>query len=441
MDDTDSAAAAGGRPPARAAWTAVILLTIANTFAFIDRQALALLVQPIKEDLGASDTAMSLLYGLSFTLFYVGVGVPVARLADRMNRRNIVALSIFVWSLATAACGMARGFAQLFVARVCVGAGEAGLTPSAYSMLTDYFPRERLATALGVYQMGIYFGGALALLIGGLVSTVIPPGDTIALPLLGAVRGWQVVFLALGVPGMVLALAMLLVKEPPRTGAREGEAVAPLSAFFAHVAGRRRAYLGLGLGFALMIMVGNGTGAWIPAFFERKFGWSTAEVGLRYGLIVFVCGTSGALIGGLAASWLDRRRPGRGNLSAAVVGFAALIPLTVGFPLVGDPMLALALIGLMNFFAGFNFGGGLATLQDITPNRMRALVSAGYMVLVNLIGATLGPTAVGFVTDFWFGDPARLPDAIAITCAAGSPLALILLLVGRSGLPARAEAA
>jgi MFS family permease len=421
-------------PPARTAWFVTIVLMLANTLAFVDRQALALLVQPIKQDLQASDTAMSLLYGLSFTLFYVGFGLPVARLADRSNRRNIIALSVFLWSLATAACGLARSFASLFVARLCVGAGEAGFGPSAYSVLADYFPRERLAAAVGVYQMGTYLGGALALLAGGLVASWLPPSSQLALPIVGTLKGWHVVFLALGAPGILLALVVLSIREPTRRGPTAQDIRLPFATVLAHVAARRAAYAGIGLGFALMILVGNGTGAWIPTFFVRKFGWSISEIGARYGVVVLVCGATGALAGGFLSSLLERRGHRRGNLSAALFGFVALVPLTIGFPLVASAGLALGLIGAMNFFAGFTLGGGLATLIDLTPNRMRAFVAAGYVLLVNLVGGALGPTIVALITDYGFADTQRLPDAIAITCALFSPLSVVFLLIGMRGL-------
>jgi MFS family permease len=420
-------------PSPASAWYAAIILMLANTLAFVDRQALALLVQPIKNDLQVSDTAMSLLYGLSFTLFYVAVGIPVARLADRSNRRNIVALAVFVWSGMTALCGLARSFPMLFAARIGVGAGEGGLSPAAYSLLADYFPKNRLPAAMGVYQMGIYLGGACALLIGGLVSTVIPPNEEIMLPVIGALKGWHVVFLALGIPGLLLSALLLTVREPARQGVALDAPKIPLPQFFAHIGKRKRAYLGIAFGFALMIFVGNGTGAWIPAFLERKYGWTTADIGASYGLIVFFCGTSGALAGGFFASWLRGRGYERANLQTALIGFVTLVPVTISFPLMPTAQLALVLIGIMNFFAGFNFGGGLATLQEMTPNRMRALLSAMYMLTINIIGAALGPTAVALITDFWFGDPQRLPEAIALTCAVASPLSVVALLIGIRG--------
>ncbi|MFT3966172.1 MAG: MFS transporter [Sphingobium sp.] len=421
-------------PSAARAWYVAIILMLANTLAFVDRQALALLVQPIKQDLAISDTAISLLYGLSFTLFYVAVGIPIARVADRSNRRNIIAGAIFVWSLATSLCGLARSFTSLFAARVGVGAGEGGLTPAAYSLLSDYFPKERLALAMGVFQMGIYFGNASALIIGGLISTVIPPLDTVVLPLIGAIKGWQLVFLLLGIPGIVLSVMTLTVREPVRRGVTkaegQGEGGVPLSQFFSHIGGRWKAYLGIMCGFALMVLVGNGTAVWIPAFFERRFGWTTAQVGQLYGPVIFLCGTAGALIGGLVASWLRKHGTAQANLRASLFGFLVLIPITVAFPLMPTPYLALTLIGLMNFFAGFNFGGGLAALQEMTPNRMRALVSAAYMLTINLIGAALGPTAIALVTDYGFADPQALPYAISIVCAVASPLSVVMLWIG-----------
>lgn len=422
-----------GWPAPAVAWTTAILLMLANTLAFVDRQALALLVQPIKADLQVSDTAMSLLYGLSFTLFYVLVGIPVARIADRSNRRNIVVGAVFVWSVATALCGFARSFATLFAARVGVGAGEGGLSPAAYSILSDSFPKERLAAAMGVYQMGIYVGGALALVLGGVIATQVPPSAVVALPVIGDVKGWQLIFLILGIPGILLSAVMLTIREPARQGTRRDTAVIPLPRFVAELRQRWQAYAGISVGFSLMILVGNATGAWIPAFLERKFAMTTAQIGASYGPLVLVCGVAGTLTGGFFAAVLRRRGFRYANLQAALLGFTVLIPVSVAFPLMATPALALALIGVMNFFAGFNFGGGLAALQEITPNRMRALVSSGYMLLVNLIGAAGGPLAIALVTDYGFADPADLPLAISAVCAVASPLALVFLLLGLHG--------
>jgi MFS family permease len=409
------------------AWYVVGLLTIANSLAFVDRQILALLVEPIRQDLGASDTTMSLLYGLSFALFYVAVGLPIARLADRSNRRNIIALSIIAWSAMTALCGLARSFTMLFMARIGVGAGEAGLTPSVHSLLADYFPPHKRALPFGIYAMGIYIGGGLALIIGGFVIAALNRAGPLHLPLIGLVKPWQAAFIIVGLPGLLLGPLAFTIREPLRQGAVGKPAPLPFAAMWAHVGPRRWSYCGIIVGLALMILVGNGTGAWIPAFFSRKFGWGPQEIGLRYGLVVFSCGIAGALCGGLFASLLRRRGVLRANLWSAMLGFAVLVPVTVLFPLMPTPQLALLLIGVMNFFAGFPFGGGYAALQEITPATMRAQMAAVMLLANSLIGAGLGPTLVALVTDRVFADPAALPQSISLVSAIVSPLAVLML--------------
>lgn len=409
------------------------MLVAGIAVAFVDRQALALLLEPIKADLHASDTQMSLLYGFGFSLFYVVVGIPIARLADRFNRRNIIVVSILAWSVMTAFCGAARSFVMLLLGRVGVGVGEAGLNPAGMSMLADYFPKERLGRAMGVYSMGIYLGGGLAIVLGGLVESALAARNPIVLPIVGTLRAWQVVFMVLGAPGLVLALLFLTVREPVRrsaTGALLTEASMPVREVLKYLRSHAWAYIGILLGFALMILVGYGVGAWIPAFLQRKFGWTTAQIGTHYGPVVALCGACGAVSGGAVASWLKRRGVALANPLSAMFAFVALVPVTIAFPLVPTATLALLLIAVMNYFAGFTFGGGYASMQEITPNRMRAVVGALYSLTVNLIGASLGPLSIALFTDRLFHDPTKLPQALALTCAIASPLAVLFLWIG-----------
>lgn len=426
------------------AWYVAFILTFANSFAFVDRQVLALLVEPIKRDLAVSDTVMSLLYGFSFALFYVLIGVPMARLADRSNRRNIIAASIIVWSAMTVLCGMARSVGVLFLARVGVGAGEAGLTPSAQSILADYFPRDRLPAALGIFSMGIYIGGGMALIVGGLVIQALGRMGPIILPLVGQIQPWQATFLIVGAPGLVLGLFAMTIREPQRRGTVGPPRSLPLAEMWRHVRASLGSYIGIIIGLSLMILVGQGSAAWIPTFFERRFGWGPAEIGFQYGLVVFFCGTAGTLSGGFIASMLRRRGHDRANLLAATFGFAILIPLTVAFPLMPTAHMALVAIGFMVFFAGFPFGGGYAALQEITPNRMRAQIAAAYMLGVNLIGAGLGPMAIALATDHLFRDPLALHKSLSLVAAVGSPLAMLFIALALARHPAalaRLEAA
>ncbi|MGH9752958.1 MAG: MFS transporter, partial [Blastocatellia bacterium] len=210
-------------PPIGYAWYVVSILTVIYIFSFIDRVILSLLVQPIRRDLGISDTRMSLLMGFSFAVFYSFFGIPLGRLADSRSRRTLIAIGCAVWSLMTAWCGLARNYLQLLLLRMGVGVGEATLSPAAYSLITDYFPKQRLATAMSVYSTAIHLGSGLAYILGGLVvGFIASQGESIntGLPIVGAIRPWQIVFFIVGLPGLVLALLMYTVKEPVRRDLR-----------------------------------------------------------------------------------------------------------------------------------------------------------------------------------------------------------------------------
>ncbi len=406
------------------AWTVCLILTLAQALAFVDRQVLALLVEPIKRDLHVSDTAIGLLYGPSFALFYSVVTLPIARLADRSNRRNIIAGAITVWSLMAAACGAAASFPMLLLARLGVGAGEAGLSPSAQSMLADYFPRSRLGAAFGVFALGIPLGGGLALISGGLLLKAAPE---LAL----GVAPWRVVMVVVGLSGLLVALLFAAVREPARQrGARARSDVANV---LAHLSRHRTTYLGLMGALSLMVFVSVAGSAWTPAFFARRFGWDGARLGGPYGVLLLMCGGAGALGGGALATLLRSRGVGRAYLKAAFAGFALVTPLAIGFPFAPDPHVALAMIAALAFAAAMPSGGGYAALQEITPPRMRAQVAALNVLIVNLVGASLGPLLVGLMTDDLFHSPARVGQAIALTALVGCPLTLGGFLLAMRG--------
>ena len=420
------------------AWWVVVVLTLTQALAFVDRQVLALLVQPIERDLHVSDTQISLLYGLSFALFYVAVALPIARLADSSNRRNIVAGAVAVWSVMTGLCGLAGNFPQLVAARLGVGAGEAGLSPAAQSMMADYFPKERLSAALGLFSMGISLGGGLALIGGGALIAEAPHiahwlSPDHPLP------AWRIVMLAVGLPGLLVAALFVTVREPERRGS--GPAALPLAEVFAWLSRHRWTYLGLMGALSMMVFVGQAGSAWIPAFFERRFGWTGPEVGARYGPLVLVCGGAGFLAGGWIASWLRRGRAPRAYLQVGLAGFAGAAALAAAFPLAPNANMALVLIGAMGFFAGLPSGGGYAALQEITPARMRAQVTALNGLLVNLIGAGLGPLSVGLITDYGFRDPHKVQLSLSLVAAIAGPVTLAAFVLALKGYARASRAA
>jgi MFS family permease len=410
-------------------WFVVFILMVAYVFSFVDRQILNLLVGPIRRDLGISDTQMSLLMGFSFAIFYTILGIPLGRLADSRSRRGLIVAGVVVWSLMTALCGLARSYWQLFLFRVGVGVGEATLSPAAYSMIADYFPPERRATAISVYSMGIYLGSGIAFLLGGLVIQFAMAQGAIILPLIGEVRPWQVVFFVLGGSGIIFSFAFLLVREPPREGAAISVNTVSFGAVLAHLWQNRRTVLCHNLGFAMIAFCSYGASAWIPSFFIRTFGWKAGDVGIIYGLIVMVFGCLGILFGG----WLTDRWQKQGRSDAALrVGILAACVAIIGnvYLLVNTGTLAAILMVPAVFALGMPFGAAPAAIVAIVPNQMRGQTAAVYLFIVNLIGLGVGPTAVALVTDYVFANDQALKYSMLIVGTVANVAAIFLLGAG-----------
>lgn len=407
------------------------VLMIAYIVSFIDRTILSLLVEPIRADLEISDTQISLLHGFAFALFYTLMGIPIATLADRMNRRNIIAIGVTFWSLATAACGLTRGFLGLFAARVGVGVGEAALSPAAYSMIADTFPEDQLGRALGVYSVGAFLGIGFAFIIGGVVVGTVSAADAMTLPLVGEVRPWQVVFLIVGLPGVLVAAWIMTLREPPRRHSeRSMQQAAGFRPLLGHIRRHKVAYASHLVGFSMLALLFNALVAWMPTYLIRSFGVSAGQAGLWLGLILLVFSTGGILIG----SWLTDHLRARGATDATMrVGLLSglcMLPFALTATTVPSLPLSLVLFAPLVFFATFSWGAAAAAVQIITPSRMRATGSAVYLLFLNLIGIGFGPTLVALVTDYWFGRDAALGNSIAIVCTVTAPVAALILLSG-----------
>lgn len=390
-------------PRAAYAWYVVAVLTLVYVFSFIDRQILNLMVGPIRRDLRITDTQMSLLMGFSFAVFYTFFGIPLGRMADSRSRRSIIAAGFAAWSLFTAACGLTRNFGQMLLMRMGVGVGEAALSPAAYSLMTDYFPPNRRATALSVYGMGIYIGSGLAFLMGGAVVGMASHQDQWMLPLIGATRPWQVIFFAVGLPGALLALLMYTVQEPLRRGVGATKRV-PLREVAAYVRENRATFLCHNIGISLLAFSSYGSSAWIPTFFIRAHGWPAAKTGVIYGAIVSVFGALGIAAGGWYADRLASRGFRDANFRVALIVALAWIPTGVGYLIAPNANVAMALLAPTIFLVAAPFGIAPAAITQIMPNQMRGQAAAVYLFVNNLIGLGLGPTAVAIVTDYVFRD-------------------------------------
>jgi MFS family permease len=394
------------QPNLRYAWYVVFILMLANISSFIDRQILALLVPSIKRDLHLSDTQISLLMGLSFALFYTLFGILIGHIADKFNRRNIIIAGVMVWSVMTALCVGVKSYGQFFLARMGVGVGEATLGPSAYSIIADYFPKNRLARALSTYSMGIFIGSGLAILIGAGIVSTLPTSGTIHLPLFGDVFHWQMLFIYIGFPGVIIALLMLTFKEPTRREINQEHVVEAKLSFKEAVAviwGKRQAYILLSIATSFTAFANYGSSAWIPTYFNRTFGWQMKEVGFKFGLIVTIFSTLGVLAGGWLADRYNKQGVVDGKIKVGIISGVGILLSTFIF-LLSDANLILLSLSIPAFFMSFPFGASVAAVQEIMPNRVRGLASSIFLFFVNIIGMGGGPFLVAFFTDSIFHD-------------------------------------
>ncbi len=424
-------------------WYVVVVLMIAQTFSFIDRMIMGLLVEPVRNTFGISDTQYSLLAGMAFAVFYAVMGLPLARIADRYSRRWLISIGIAVWSVMTALCGAAQSFWGLFLARVGVGVGEASLSPAAYSMITDYFHRGVLARAFSLYTVGVTVGSGLAYVIGAKVVAYVESLGQLHIPLLGDIEGWQATFLAVGLPGVLVALLMLLtVKEPPRKGSiGDQNQVASVTEVVQFLVARKRAFLCHIFGMSAYIMVVFSLNVWGPTYLIRGFGFEPATAGWVTGVAMMFGGTTGLLLGGaIADRWYAR---GRSDAYTLVIILSALclLPFAIGMGFAENSTIAITCLAVAIFFSAFQGGIAGGVIQLMAPNQMRGQAVALYFLGANLLGLGLGPTVVAATTDYIYQDDAAIGLSIATVAAVLVPLAVAIMLYGSAARRAAIEEA
>jgi MFS family permease len=413
------------------AWYVVIFLTLAATVSIIDRQILALMIGPVKRDLGVSNTMMGLLGGFAFTSFYTLLTWPMARLADSRSRRNIIAAGIFFWSLATVSCGLAVRYWQLFIGRMGVGLGETTLYPSAVSMLSDYFDRTRLPLAIGVFSCASFIGIGLANILGGLVIGYLAGAPSVALPLFGTVRSWQAMFIFVGAPGLVLSLLTFSIREPLRTGlvkgtkaAESGAAPKPSSLAFFRARGAFLMFL-FGSLIAMAIQAW-GFFFWVVELLVRDNAVNRGTVAISFGASALIFGT----LGSLAAGWISGRMMRRGGADAtvrlALIVALLLIPAGIVMPLIGGFAPAMIMVSFLLFLMGWPGALLTAAMQLVVPNEFRGRMVALYFIIVNFISFSLGPLFGGLISDHLFHG-AGFGPTLALMAAVDYPVAAILI--------------
>ena len=415
------------------AWFVVLLLCIASVISFIDRQIINLLVDPIRADLGISDTQISLLQGFAFALFYGAVAVPLGRLVDSTNRKRIIVIGMVLWSIATALCGITRVFWQLFVARMFVGIGEATLSPATFSILADYFPRKSLTRALSVITGSGFLGSGLALMIGGLVFQKMLDIGPVDLGVFGLVRPWQMAFLAVSVPGLLFVIIIwLALREPPRISSSiENITTVPSwREAWRYLVNHRNVLWPVVFGFTFLATMMFSLGAWVPTFFIRTYSMTATEIGGIFGLYFMILGCAGVVSGGLLSDWLKSIGYDDSNMRAGLIAAIAALPFLVSFPLVSNQLLSLVLLAPVIFLGTMPFGAGPSALPLIVPNRLRGQVVALYLLIGNLIGQGGGPWFVAIFTDYILQDSALIRYSISVVCTTILIMGIITIYFG-----------
>ncbi len=418
-------------------WYVVLLLMLAQTFSFIDRMILGLLVGPIRESFDISDTQFSLLVGFAFALFYALMGLPLARIADRYSRKILIAVGISVWSVMTALCGLAQGYWGLFLARMGVGVGEASLSPAAYSMIADLFPKKLLGRALSLFTFGVAIGSGLAYLVGGKVIQYINELGQVEIPFIGTTEPWQLTFFAVGIPGLLIAVAILIsVKEPERQEKISDTNAIPISEVIGFMLDKKRVFIPHILGLSIFIMVVYSLNIWGPTYLIRTFQYSPAEAGLIMGGLLFFGVAIGLFLGGyLGDKWLAQ---GQYDAYSRVIllSIICILPFTIILGMDVEPVIAIPVLGVALMLSGMQGGIGGGLLQLVTPNEMRGQITAVYFLLANLIGLGLGPTVIAIFTDYVFQNDAAIGKSLALNAVILCPIAFMIMASGLSAVRA-----
>lgn len=401
------------------AWYVVFILFLAFTVSYIDRQIISLLVDPIKADLDISDTQIGLLQGFAFTVFYTFAGIPLGKLADSKNRKVIITIGMLLWSIMTAVCGLAKTFGQLFIGRIGVGIGEASLSPAANSMITDYFPKDKRGKPVAMYFMGVYVGVGLSYILGGLVIAMVANAGDIVLPLVGELSAWQLTFIIVSLPGLLLVALMPTIKEPFRHGriSSDGKQIdtgigAAKEFFTKHF----KAYAIIFLGFGLAGSMAIGFFAWTTPLFNRIHGWEISTIGYTFGTIVMVMGTLGILLGGAIADRLLQKGQQHAYIKVAIWAVLGAMVFAGSAAVVPNPYVAFALLCPAVACFGMPVALAPAAVNHITPNQFRGQAIAIYIFVVGLINNNLGPISVGFLNDYVYKDPLAI-DRSMLTIA------------------------
>jgi MFS family permease len=411
-------------PAPRYAWYVLGVICFGYVFAFIDRTIIGLLAPDIQKDFSLNDTEMGLLQGMAFAIFYTIFGIPLGWFADRFNRKWLLTGGMTMWSLLTAACGMAPGFMPLFIMRMGVGVGESTLNPCASSLISDHFPPEKRARAFSFYVMSTAVAGIVSNILGGTVIAALRGYEYIPVPLLGDLKPWQVTMVLVGLLGLLPAVMLAFtVKEPARLGKASEKARATWAETQAFLFQNKKS-LGLFLvAAALVILEIYGGAYWHPSLFIRVHGWTATETAF-YLLAVQSCiGIVSAYTAGSVTNYFKRKGMQEAVWMTAMIGCIGCTVFGTLGVIAPSAQLALPLLWMKSLFINYPSAAAMTAINEVTPNEHRGLTTAFYVILTGLVAQGLGPLSVGLFTDFVFADPKKI----------GWSLGLIVFVTGVVG--------
>jgi len=415
-------------PHPAVAWSIVLLLVLTSLVSFVDRQVVAIVVEPMKRDLGLTDSAIGWLYGI-FAVFYAVAALPIAWLADNRSRTVVIGIGVGFWSLMTAACGVAQNFWQIMLARMGVGVGEATLTPATNSLLGDYFPREKLPLALSVYQLGPILGSGIAFVIGGFVLTLVMDLEPMTLPGIGTLHPWQQTFVYLGMPGLLFTAIFLLMREPQRRVPVSGRGIA-FGAVLQFYRENTRTLLCHHFGCLFLNLMGYAFVFWTVSFFVRVHHLEAADASQTFGWIFAVFGALGPLLIAVLGRQLEIRGRDDANITAAMIGGMLAMPFIIAVQFAPSPTIAFILYAPAMCFINSPFGIANGALPVIAPPPIRAQVAAVNMLVISF-GMMLGPPLAGYFNTAVFPGPEGIRYSIITLVLVFGTLGNTLLWLAR----------
>ena len=420
-------------PEKKHSYSAVAILTLAQVFAFIDRQIPSMLVEPIKQDFNLTDSQIALLGGAAFSIFYAIMALPIGYAVDRYTRTKVLGTGIFLWSLMTALAGLANSFGKLFGARIGVAVGEAVMAPISVSLVSDSFPENKQGKPMGIITAGVYIGIGITLLGGGFLIDYLTSIGGITLPLIGYLKPWQATFMIVGIPGLVLAIAAFYLKEPRRIEEQvDSNHLVDKKNVFLHLKEHRKTLIPMFGGLIFMALIFYSFSFWAPTMMIRTFDISLTEVGFILGMITIISSITGTIIAGSAVDYLRNRNYSDAPVRAAMIAVILALPPIILLSFVQTELGAWICIAMYLLFISSFAPLGLLAISGVSTGSVKGQTAAIHAFLMMAFGLSLGPQLTAFFTDFVFVDPNLLINSVSLTGLIVLPISALLFKLSLS---------